>query len=288
MSSLSSSDDDKSSDQQSFTFNHSDAEEDVGWFFNNHENIDEEAGEYQNIPWRDMELQPSISFDQATHEAWSTAKYEITLARSNIMNALRISSLDDYSLESLINFFFGKFWLKVDGIIGRSYPPGNPLDQSTFYRILITFLLMSNFHQSATSFFGCDFIKLDGRCTNQQYFQFWNTINIRDGGNFDESISYTCQQLIDEMNSICRDLFLKGYNPGEMKNVTIDDDKDHFNGAMRWSETSGLKPTQFVRDNRRGFTFHTLIFTCSGIPLGIEAEMVTDQSSIDTGCRLLR
>jgi len=57
---------------------------------------------------------------------------------------------------------------------------------------------------------------------------------------------------------------------------------------MSWSETSGLKPTQFVRDNRKGFTFHTLVYTASGIPLGLEAGIVSDDSSTDTASRLIK
>jgi len=51
--------------------------------------------------------------------------------------------------------------------------------------------------------------------------------------------------------------------------------------------TSGLKPSQFIRDNRKGFTFHTLVFASSGIPLGIDPEMVTDGCAYDASTRLL-
>ena len=57
---------------------------------------------------------------------------------------------------------------------------------------------------------------------------------------------------------------------------------------MNFLQTSGLKPSQFVRDNRRGFTCHTLVNSASGLPLGIEPELITDDSGIDTTIRLCR
>ena len=48
-----------------------------------------------------------------------------------------------------------------------------------------------------------------------------------------------------------------------------------------------MKPTQFVRDNRRGFVFHTLVFSASGVPIGIEAELVSDANSMETSSRLI-
>ena len=77
------------------------------------------------------------------------------------------------------------------------------------------------------------------------------------------------------VNDLCHDMFLTNYLSNKTKVITIDDDKDHFNCLdMNWDETAGLKPTQHVRDNRRGFTFHTLVFTSSGLPLGLVSACI--------------
>ena len=124
--------------------------------------------------------------------------------------------------------------------------------------------------------------------TNKEYITFWETVSKRDhGGRFDVTNDYLWLKVVDLLNTTCRDLCLRNWDPFAQKYVTIDDDKSHFNGKMGYYNTAGLKPTQLVRDNRRGFVFHTLVFTASGLPLGIEAELVTDANSYDTSSRLI-
>jgi hypothetical protein len=54
---------------------------------------------------------------------------------------------------------------------------------------------------------------------------------------------------------------------------------------MGFYDTCGLKP--FTQENRRGFVFYALVFTASGIPLGWEAEHISDSGSFDTVSWLL-
>ena len=109
---------------------------------------------------------------------------------------------------------------------------------------------------------------------------FRESVSKRDhGARFDVTNDYLWLKVLDLLNTTCCDICLRNWDPFAQKYVTIDDDKSHFNGKMGYYNTAGLKPTQLVRDNRRGFVFHTLVFTASGLPLGIEAELVTDANS---------
>jgi len=49
------------------------------------------------------------------------------------------------------------------------------------------------------------------------------------------------------VNDLCHDMFLKNYGSDKTKVITVDDDKDHFNGLdMNWDETAGLKLISIV------------------------------------------
>lgn len=69
--------------------------------------------------------------------------------------------------------------------------------------------------------------------------------------------------------------------------ITTDDDKMHFQLCSK-ADTQGLKSTQHVRDNRKGFVAHTACYTASGLPIGIEWERENDDSTAAATERLIR
>jgi hypothetical protein len=71
------------------------------------------------------------------------------------------------------------------------------------------------------------------------------------------------------LNEMCRELFIEGFQ--EYMRIIIDDDKMHYQ-IDKATNTQGLKVTQHVRDNRKGFVAHTTCYTASGLPIGIEWE----------------
>jgi hypothetical protein len=85
-------------------------------------------------------------------------------------------------------------------------------------------------------------------------------------------------------NDTCRELFIEGFD--EYMRITIDDDKMHYQAEN--TDTQGLKQTQHVRDNRKGFVAHTACYTASGLPIGIEWERSIDDSTTAATERLVR
>jgi hypothetical protein len=69
--------------------------------------------------------------------------------------------------------------------------------------------------------------------------------------------------------------------------VTTDDDKMHCNVKSK-ADMQGLKATQHVRDNRRGFVAHIACYTASGLPIGIEWERENDDSTAAATERLIQ
>jgi hypothetical protein len=72
------------------------------------------------------------------------------------------------------------------------------------------------------------------------------------------------------LNRSLRELFTQGIkqyltNPA----ITIDDDKMHYAANPR-APTDGLKLTQHVKDNRKGFVDNHIVLTASGTLLGFD------------------
>jgi len=254
-------------------------QEDIGWVF---EHSDDESTDPNNA-WFTPELQSTtVTFDEANHCSWQQAKYEILTARANMKRILNLDNYQGYKLEKLLQLVFSRLWEKIGSSISFS-----AMTESSFSKNVITFFFISSFGMSCSDFYTNDFIQKTMCSTHADYKQFWKLFYDLDTGKHDESKLYSWQRLMDIINELCRELFLANYDINNRKFITVDDDKDHYAGKMSWNETSGLKPSQFVRENRRGFTFHTLVYTSSGLPLGIEPETTADVSFFDTTTRLL-
>jgi hypothetical protein len=87
------------------------------------------------------------------------------------------------------------------------------------------------------------------------------------------------------LNDSLRRLFVEGFD--SYMHVTTDDDKMHFQISSK-ADTQGLKISQHVRDNRRGFVAHTACYTAPGLPIGIEWEKENDDSTAAATERLIR
>jgi hypothetical protein len=85
-------------------------------------------------------------------------------------------------------------------------------------------------------------------------------------------------------NEVCRELFIEGFD--SYMHMIVDDNKMHYQSEK--NDTQGLKRTQHVKDNRKGFVAHTACYTASGLPIGIEWERSSDDSTAAATERLIR
>ncbi len=69
--------------------------------------------------------------------------------------------------------------------------------------------------------------------------------------------------------------------------VTTDDEKMHFQLSSK-ANTQGLKSSEHVHDNRKGFVAHTACYTASGLPIGIEWERENNDSTAAVTKRLIK
>ena len=153
--------------------------------------------------------------------------------------------------------------------IGRKIEAKLEISNEDFCKHLGTYSLAAAYNLVTQIFSKQSFINLEGLTDEKDYQSFWDTIeeigcqkttNIR-------SLRPLWIDVQSALNETCRKLFIEGYE-GYMR-VTIDDDKMHHQTG-KGKDTQGLKVTQHVRDNQKGFVTHTCCYTASGLTIGIE------------------
>ena len=120
-----------------------------------------------------------------------------------------------------------------------------------------------------------------------EYSKFWNMLGSM-GKPLEDGSEPFWKELQDALNRNLRELFLHGIKDHiSSPTITIDDDKMHY-AADPNSSTDGLKLTQHVKDNRKGFVDNHIVLTASGTLLGIDFETEGDENSNSSSMRLIR
>jgi len=185
----------------------------------------------------------------------------------------------------------------VDLIFGQKSNIGRLLEEKLevvsekLLKIIGTFSLAAAYNLSKTQLF-CknSFVNREALPDEDTYTEFWK-----------KAAMYGCKELGNKapvrdmkplwldvqhaLNDTLRRLFIEGFEK-DMR-ITTDDDKMHFQLSSK-ADTQGLKTTQHVRDNRKGFVAHTACYTASGLPIGIEWERENDDSTAAATERLIR
>jgi len=106
-----------------------------------HINEDESTG------WAGDRVKPvlliKITYDQSTEEAWTQAKYEILVAKNNILQTLSLETKARYNLPILSRFVISKIYLQIRSILRVA--SSEVMSESSFTGIILTFFLISSF-----------------------------------------------------------------------------------------------------------------------------------------------
>jgi len=222
-------------DNSQSTYSCADEENRIGW------GAEPDNQEADVDSWADIEDPITmVTFDQATHDAWEVAKQEISIVRRNIQDMLRITEFSEFSVLRLLDFIIGptsEIWHLVDSHLNgsRIYPPSKPLTHEVFRRVVGSFFIASSLGMSSKGLWDEPIIDKSSLCTYEEYIAFWKAVSTHDHmDRFDVSQNYLWLELLDQVNSICRLFFLRNWHPHVEKFITIDDDKNHFNGKMNF------------------------------------------------------
>jgi hypothetical protein len=128
-----------------------------------------------------------------------------------------------------------------------------------------------------------------GLASDDDYKAFWNRIAECDLDVFNNSNKRLWLRVQEAMNEELAELFVIGAkNAVGTPILTIDDDKMHYAMRNKNGKTDGLKRSQHVRDNRHGFVCNHIVYTASGILIGLDFERTGDNDSTSSSIRLVK
>jgi hypothetical protein len=161
---------------------------------------------------------------------------------------------------------------------------------------LSLFFLSAVYNLSKTQIFSKQsLVEIDGLASEEEYQRFWNSIaesGIIPSKLINDFADAACNcgakplwiEIQNAFYDTCRELFIEGFK--DFIWIILDDDKMH--DSSKKTRMCGLKKTLHVRDNRTGCVAHTLVYTASGLPIGIEWECAGDDSTTAATERLIR
>ena len=113
---------------------HINEDESTGWGWSDDESEADEAGD-----WVEPVLLTKITYDQATEEAWTQAKYEILVAQNNILHTLSLENKASYNLPILSRFVISKIYHQIRSLLRVS--SSEVMSESSFTDVVLTFFL---------------------------------------------------------------------------------------------------------------------------------------------------
>jgi hypothetical protein len=240
-----------------------------------------------NSLWKDAEgpnlFNVSATINGAREDTWNQAIQEINFVKKNVQAILGIQAP---TIHNLVELIFGQ-----RSNICRLLEEKLEVSSENLLKIIGTFSLASAYNLSKTQLFGKNsFINTDAMADQDTYAEFWKKAAVygckEPGSNAPvRGMKPLWMDVQHALNDSFRRLFVEGFD--SYMRVTTDDDKMHFQISSK-ADTQGLKISQHVRDNRRGFVAHTACYTASGLPIGIEWERENDDSTAAATERLIR
>jgi hypothetical protein len=240
-----------------------------------------------NSLWKDVEepnpYNVSATINGAHEDIWNQAIHEINFVKENVQSIL---GKQEPTIHNLVELLFGQ-----RSNIGRLLEEKLEVSSENLLKIIGTFSLASAYNLSKTQLFGKNsFINTEAIADQDTYKEFWIKAAMygckEPGSNAPvRGMKPLWMDVQHALNDSLRRLFVESFE--SYMRITTDDDKMHFQMSTK-ADTQGLKTTQHVRDNRKGFVAHTACYTASGLPIGIEWERENDDSTAAATERLIR
>jgi hypothetical protein len=134
--------------------------------------------------------------------------------------------------------------------------------------------MQAMYHQSATDLYNDDNIKDRLLLSYEKAMSIWRQLSIANQSSSNilavgRREDFVYEELQSEYNVVSRNLTIRN-REGNIE-IVIDDDKVFGQNDPK-KDTYGLKYTQHVKDNRKGYTCHCAATTCTLFPIGIHWE----------------
>jgi hypothetical protein len=225
-------DDDSCSDESDYTVNSDD--EGVGY------------------TWIDDTDEITLTFGQATKDIFEISQSEEVKVRSHLLQLLKKDSITHRDIVTLV---FGE---------------SSPIAQLLTRKAGISYIQLANFLATAfvCSVYDLSYTHMDNKDEERmnfdhlldadEYMEVWKAIACNN-----TRVEPLWPDVETALNKTLFDLFVSPLKPQIM--MVLDDDKCHFRNKK--GDLKNLKYCPFVRDNRKGFTAHTVVSVALGLPL---------------------
>jgi hypothetical protein len=254
-----------------------------------------EALRKEQIKWKDV-ANPfehlRATLDEARFQTFQLCIQEKEYIVKRIKE--KLNGRCEKKFSNIMDLIFGsdsKLWKELDGRLNGVGNDGEKMDHALFLKNLVTFFLAGAYHESTTSMYsGVSFLDKEKFASKEEYVQFWKRMSDCDRISDDDEESIPLWQGVqDALNKTLRDLFIVGVKEFvDRPSVTIDDDKMHYSIRNKKGNTDGLKLTQHVRDNRKGFVDNHIVYTATGVPIGVDWEKTGDDFAAASSIRLIK
>ncbi len=229
-----------------------------------------------------------VTVDEGSHAMRSQAKAEINFIKKKLKSIL---GTDSPKMIDLFNLMFGP-----RSRLGRLLQEKLEISFDELFKRLGLFLLASAYNFSKTQIFHKQsLVCVDGLASEEEYQNFWSAIGesgvtteraSREFGDATHThgVMPLWIEIQNAFNNTNRELFIEGFE--SFLRIILDDDKMH--DSSKNQNIYCLKKAQHVRDIRTGCIAPTLVYTATGLPIGIEWERASDDSTTAATERLIR
>ena len=241
-------------------------------------NISEEIQLSNNVTWKDVGKveETKATVGVALEMAWDHAQLEFEFIHQKLED--RCGSRKP-SLGTIVDLIFGE-----DSEIFHVFKSENIFDaHDVFLDFLAIFLLSCSCQMSTKQLFSrYSPVNVKDFMSEEQYKERWARIGVaclpsvaeRNKSETPTGLETFWLKVEGAFNKYSRELFLAGFDMPLQ--LTIDDDKAHFNGS---GYNAGLKTVRHTQDNRNGNTCHTLVHSYSQIVVQIAWERTLNDSA---------
>ena len=235
--------------------------------------------------WKDpTDTEVFVGVDIARKCTLEQASAEFDFIRKRLTESNVISDPSHFTEEELVLRLFGPD-SEVYNTLSKHIPYLKD-DYKLFARCLGTYFWCCAVDQTLQELYDDeDFNKTELLATLEEYLLFWQAVATaclpQDRGdsttNYHRGYVPLWRHLERSVNEMLRELFICNYE-GKMT-IVIDDDKMHFATS---NPVGGPKLSQHVRDNRRGFVCHQMLFAALMVLVGMRYDGHGDTTQSST------
>ncbi len=220
-----------------------------------------------------------FTFDEATRCAWKTAKEEIASILNNARkpDLLNLSEAEKPTDRKTYSLFFSQERRFLNVLMFHL-----KLDYVTCLKWLHDIFIQATYQLSSTELYNDKVFENHLLLNYTESMSIWKKLSIANQSSSNvlavgRREDFVFEELQSEYNIVSRNLTIRN-REGNIE-IVVDDDKVFGQNDPK-KDTYGLRYTQHVKDNQKGYNCHVAATTCTLFPIGIRWEQQGASSHI--------